>query len=90
MVKHPFQKTEPVDYQLLEKKRSTVIDNPDLDLVPWESVQHQTYSMAKGIDQKTLTVDNIESVKDLKSTHFSVFCYNPAGHQRLGCLPFPI
>lgn len=40
MKNHPFSpKGPPSEYETLEKKKSTVLDNPDVELDPMQSVQ---------------------------------------------------
>ncbi|KAI8927447.1 hypothetical protein BC831DRAFT_452397 [Entophlyctis helioformis] len=70
---HPLlPKPPPSEYERLEKKRSTVLDNPDLELEPMQSMQRLDYSLDPNLDRSTLTVDNTLSIKDLKSTHFTL------------------
>ncbi|KAJ3285409.1 hypothetical protein HDU79_007355 [Rhizoclosmatium sp. JEL0117] len=55
-----------------EKKRSTVLDMPDGEKGADCSVQRADYTMDPKLDRKTLTVDNSMTVKDLRSTHFTL------------------
>ncbi|KAJ3026207.1 UNVERIFIED_CONTAM: hypothetical protein HDU68_006011 [Siphonaria sp. JEL0065] len=55
-----------------KKKRSTVLDNPDGEPGETISVQKADYTMDPGLDRNTLKVDNTMTVKDLKSTHFTL------------------
>ncbi|KAI9331727.1 hypothetical protein BDR26DRAFT_662183 [Obelidium mucronatum] len=55
-----------------KKKRSTVLDNPDGEPGETVSVQKADYTIDPSLDRKTLKVDNTMTVKDLKSTHFTL------------------
>ncbi|KAJ3322736.1 hypothetical protein HDV06_002787 [Boothiomyces sp. JEL0866] len=59
-------KNEHSEYELLEKTKSTVLDNPDLVLDPIQTV-HQSE-----IDWKSLMFDNSVSKKALNGTHFTL------------------
>lgn len=72
---------KPSDYEALEKKRSTVLDYPDLHPPPWQSAQQAAYSLQPDIDRSSLKYDNENSVKNLKMTHLSVKLFNLAGTQ---------
>ncbi|KAJ3311890.1 DNA-directed RNA polymerases I II and III subunit RPABC2 [Blyttiomyces sp. JEL0837] len=60
------------EYERLDKKPSTVMDNPDGETQDMRSVQKCDYILDPNINRKTLTVDNEQTVRDLKSTHFTL------------------
>eukprot|EP00842_Homolaphlyctis_polyrhiza_P002598 jgi/Hompol1/3339/HPOL_001578-RA len=64
-------KPPPSEYETLERSKSTVLDYPDLELEPMQSVQKRG-KLKDDLDRSTLIVDNTNSIKDLKSTHFTL------------------
>ncbi|EGF79934.1 expressed protein [Batrachochytrium dendrobatidis JAM81] len=73
MKKHPLgEKSSLSEYESLEKSRSTILDNPDLKLDPMQSIQRQDFKLNDALDRLALKVDNTQSIKDLKSTHFTL------------------
>ena len=80
----PFDRVEETESSNKESKysRSTVLDYPDMEKVPMTSVHqqgnlsqwltHLDFSANSQVDPKSLTVDTLSFIKDLKSTHFSV------------------
>ncbi|KAJ3410154.1 hypothetical protein HDV05_004034 [Chytridiales sp. JEL 0842] len=55
-----------------DKRKSTVLDNPDGEKPDLISFQKSDYIMPADLDRSKLIVDNTLTVKDLKSTHFSL------------------
>jgi hypothetical protein len=73
MIGHPLQAgREQTEYEALEKKRSTVIDYPDLELEPMITVQQVEFALKENLDRSTLVFDNSVSKKALKGTHFTL------------------
>ncbi|KAJ3273797.1 hypothetical protein HDV01_003924 [Terramyces sp. JEL0728] len=66
------QKKEHSEYELLEKTKSTVLDNPDLELDPMETVHQAEFKTRTEIDWNSLIFDNSVSKKALNGTHFSL------------------
>ncbi|KAJ3134111.1 hypothetical protein HK101_004389, partial [Irineochytrium annulatum] len=62
----------PVEVERWDGKPSTVMDNPDGEQALRVSIQKTDYVMPEGVDRRDLIVDNSATVKDLKSTHFSL------------------
>jgi hypothetical protein len=73
MVSHPSQPNrQQTEYETLEKKKSSVLDNPDLVLDPIMTVNQAEYTLSDQLDRSTLIYDNSLSKKALKGTHFSL------------------
>jgi hypothetical protein len=71
MVSHPPQPSRgQTEYEQLEKKKSTVVDYPDLKLEKMASVNQIEFALSNTLDRSTLTYDNSLSKKSLKETHF--------------------
>ena len=63
----------PTEYERLEKKTSSVLDNPDLILdSKLETVSQQAYKSNDNLDRATLIHDNSKSRHALSGTHFSL------------------
>lgn len=65
-------KISPVEFERAEKKPSRVIGNLDYVYEKCKSTQSSDFVMDPNVNRKTLTVDNSITVKDLKSTHFTL------------------
>ncbi|KAJ3258399.1 hypothetical protein HK103_003687 [Boothiomyces macroporosus] len=73
LLSHPVgTKNEPSDYELLEKTKSSVLDNPDLVLDPIQTLHQSEFKPNAEIDWKSLMFDNSTSKKALNGTHFSL------------------
>ncbi|KAJ3245407.1 hypothetical protein HDU78_009280 [Chytriomyces hyalinus] len=67
-----FDKQPYVEMKKDEQKRSTVLDYPDGEPGERVSVQKSDYRLDKNLDRSSLKVDNTATVKDLRSTHFTL------------------
>jgi hypothetical protein len=80
MIEHPMEnKREMTEYEVLEKKKSTVLDNPDLKLGPMQSVHKAVYQISSNLDRSSLTYDNTLSKEALTGTNFTVDIINIVG-----------
>ncbi|KAJ3104891.1 hypothetical protein HDU97_008749 [Phlyctochytrium planicorne] len=59
----PVSPPSPIHIEAAENKKSTVLDNPDGE---------EYFIMPANLDRRDLIVDNRATVKDLKSTHFTL------------------
>ncbi|KAH6564699.1 hypothetical protein BASA61_001003 [Batrachochytrium salamandrivorans] len=66
------EKPKITEYELLEKSKSSVLENPDIQIDKNESVQRRDFVLSETLDRSTLKFDNTESIKNLKSTNFTL------------------
>ncbi|KAI9365540.1 hypothetical protein DFJ73DRAFT_956072 [Zopfochytrium polystomum] len=59
-------------FERAENKQSTAVGSVDGEKVEMRSTQARDFSMVPDLDWSSLTVDNTQTVKDLKSTHFTL------------------
>lgn len=80
MVEHQMEsKREMTEYELLERNKSSVLDNPDLKLGPMQSVHKAVYQISSNLDRSSLTYDNTLSKEALTGTNFTVIIVNIVG-----------
>ncbi|KAJ3217821.1 hypothetical protein HDU67_007238 [Dinochytrium kinnereticum] len=68
----PLPPPSPVEFDALDNRKSTVLDNPDAEENEMISTKQADYIMPSDLDRRDLIVDNRATVKDLKSTHFTL------------------
>ena len=81
LIKHSEKDKKSLsEYEMLEKSKSTVLDNPDLLIEPLRSVHQEgnlqifieEFRIPENLDWKSLMYDNTFSKKALNGTNFSV------------------